>query len=497
MVWSGRFIINLDIVPSSLDVGKADGLCGFFDGVKENDFKRRDSQITDSIYWRSPNNFYDSWRIPTNENLLSQDGSIYNNLESLSTIQFPRCTCTESGHTECSYRTFFFSYSNRGKQYRCNFHLMNTRRRKRDILSKNTFQETLTRSKRAITYVQTEDYAQTVCLQAFNESMEYRICQQYVTDLSNVTLSNCIEDIEMTGDDNLTKIHVEAALEQCTTFVMLNATLQEAAPEVTYTVQNLCPSNCSNHGTCSGGNCTCDTGYGGSDCSFDILAPPAITSVPSAGLCDLSSRDCSEATMFGKYFVENMDSLCYIIVKQVDVNQTTVTEDHRQVPLEERTLFEGFCPHSVNSSGLWITEITFNISNDGLRFTDTYQIYLYQSQCQEFHNESGSVFFALKENFCYIDGICVPSMNKSSINECLMCNATVSRYSWTVYEYCKQGRISADNNSSPSSVQLMTIIAVLCSVGGLAVIVITATVIMKTCKKVKTRNQIFDKKLNN
>ena len=57
----------------------------------------------------------------------------------------------------------------------------------------------------------------------------------------------------MTGDDNLTQIHVEAALQQCSTFVVLNTTLQEAEPEVTYTIENICPNNCSGHGDCNGG----------------------------------------------------------------------------------------------------------------------------------------------------------------------------------------------------------------------------------------------------
>jgi hypothetical protein len=58
----------------------------------------------------------------------------------------------------------------------------------------------------------------------------------------------------MTGDDNLTQIHVEAALQQCSAFVLLNATLQEAEPEVTYTIESICPNNCSSHGTCAGGS---------------------------------------------------------------------------------------------------------------------------------------------------------------------------------------------------------------------------------------------------
>lgn len=84
---------------------------------------------------------------------------------------------------------------------------------------------------------------------------------------------------------------------------------------------------------------------------------------------------------------------------QVDVNQSTVQQEQMQLPLEERTLFEGYCPLPVNRSGTWTTEIKFNISNDGARFTDTYNVFIYQSQCQEYHYESGNVFFTLKVNY--------------------------------------------------------------------------------------------------
>lgn len=57
----------------------------------------------------------------------------------------------------------------------------------------------------------------------------------------------------MTGDNNITAIHVEAALQQCVTFVGLNSTLQNANPTVTTSLQKLCPSNCSGHGVCKEG----------------------------------------------------------------------------------------------------------------------------------------------------------------------------------------------------------------------------------------------------
>lgn len=84
---------------------------------------------------------------------------------------------------------------------------------------------------------------------------------------------------------------------------------------------------------------------------------------------------------------------------QVDVNQSTVKEEQIQLPVEEKTLFEGYCPLLFNISGTWTTEIKFNISNDGFQFTDTYNVIIYQSQCQEYHNQSGEVFFTLKVNY--------------------------------------------------------------------------------------------------
>ncbi|XP_061170731.1 von Willebrand factor D and EGF domain-containing protein-like [Saccostrea echinata] len=62
MDWNGHYNIDLEILPSAMDVGNADGLCGYFDGVRENDFRRRNSTITDNIGLTSPNGFSESWK---------------------------------------------------------------------------------------------------------------------------------------------------------------------------------------------------------------------------------------------------------------------------------------------------------------------------------------------------------------------------------------------------------------------------------------------------
>lgn len=67
--------------------------------------------------------------------------------------------------------------------------------------------------------------------------------------------------------------------------------------------------------------------------------------------------------------------------------------------LEERTLFEGYCSLEYGSGDSWITAFQFNISNDGTQFTDSHTVYIYQSACQTFNNDSGNVYFTLQ--VCY------------------------------------------------------------------------------------------------
>lgn len=66
------------------------------------------------------------------------------------------------------------------------------------------------------------------------------------------------------------------------------------------------------------------------------------------------------------------------------------------VSLEERTLFEGFCSLEYEQVNHWVTEFSFNISNDGSRFTENFYVYTYQSLCQEYRNDTGNITFIFK-----------------------------------------------------------------------------------------------------
>lgn len=65
------------------------------------------------------------------------------------------------------------------------------------------------------------------------------------------------------------------------------------------------------------GQCTCEYGFGGSDCSFDVLSPPTITRLSGDGVCDKSSESCDEITVYGHYFLEDMGTTCHMTRKEV------------------------------------------------------------------------------------------------------------------------------------------------------------------------------------
>lgn len=94
------------------------------------------------------------------------------------------------------------------------------------------------------------------------------------------------------------------------------------------------------------------------------------------------------------YFECPFKSIHFIIQLQED--GTLVSQAYLQNSLQPRTLFEGYCSLSYTAEPSWVTEFTFNVTNDGSRFTDSYNVHTYQSLCQEYQNTSGNVSFAMK-----------------------------------------------------------------------------------------------------
>ncbi|XP_062607869.1 uncharacterized protein LOC134269673, partial [Saccostrea cucullata] len=251
------WFLQTEVYPSVADVGKSSGLCGVLGGGIQNDLTRRDGTVDSPNtfgYYNPPDDFSISWRVSASEDLLSALMD-FKTLSSLSLIKTQLCTCNEEKKTECSYRSYTdCGTTTRGKEYQCLLH-SSSNRRKRHAEYMTSFNpdpmETSTslRVRRQAAY--TDEQVIAICNAEFDNSIPFQTCIEHVADFSNDSIQNCIADVSLTGNPNLTSFHLESALSECQTFINLNNTLQNEKPSITYEILSVCPGNCSDHGDCS------------------------------------------------------------------------------------------------------------------------------------------------------------------------------------------------------------------------------------------------------
>ncbi|XP_064595124.1 von Willebrand factor D and EGF domain-containing protein-like [Liolophura sinensis] len=139
----------------------------------------------------------------------------------------------------------------------------------------------------------------------------------------------CAMDILLTGTTDWTLSSLEIFKDKCISEVRKNTTLWE--PEnneksmLTLVLESSCPGECSFHGDCLKGECQCEAGWIGDDCSIDMSRPPQVLGLPKKGLCDIRNRKCDRTLVYGKRFARSESLTCKF--EQVYVgNGTTVRE---------------------------------------------------------------------------------------------------------------------------------------------------------------------------
>ena len=92
----------------------------------------------------------------------------------------------------------------------------------------------------------------------------------------------------------------------------------EKEPESTITEieKNLCPNDCSGHGQCVNGTCTCDRGYGTEDCSVHLDQVPELLDVECGVLCDLRKSTCDKVAVKSRKLIPEVHERKYTFLSK-------------------------------------------------------------------------------------------------------------------------------------------------------------------------------------
>ncbi|XP_029649426.2 uncharacterized protein LOC115223143 [Octopus sinensis] len=423
--------INIWVHPSPADMEKTEGLCGSFDGNKNNDLLMSNGKI---LFERGkrPDEFSLSWRVkkedtlytgycPLKEPTKTEEGDVY-------------CNCMSLSKTECSSS---MDYQTCGSKPSKKSH-----RKVKDITEKLLKKAKIPKKCISLqqeeefdynsTYVTpeftwpsptkniTETQATAICKITIEGKNSTKNCLQILPNTEfSMSLDSCIEDIQITEDTSWAKEAVQSLQQSCITEVETNVELWDNNTNTNEIMDAICPNDCSGFGKCVKGECQCENKYFGVDCSIQKDAKPTVFSLDPE-VCDERVTDCNEVTIWGENFVETSTLTChYSHLNFVDNGLTIYVKSATYV-----TSDQVICP--IDSLGKY----EISISNDGNRDSNSSLNYIrYDPVCYKCDDQNCSqrADICIINNKCYGDGYLVKATS-------FICNIKQNRSGWSLVE---------------------------------------------------------------
>ncbi|XP_071955890.1 uncharacterized protein [Antedon mediterranea] len=465
LFWS-RYV-SVFMTGSWDDFENIKGLCGNFDNKLHNDGQYGNSSVPDykcvkpedckPAYYNTvdPKNFYNSWRVKNNENIFL--GAL--NVDNPYVIQ-RYCSC-EEGNIKCDHCNGLNANNNNlGCGSDDDEETNGVRRRKREV-------EVNDLDDQAGNYEftpfdgdpdfepqipefptpngLTEEYTTKICTETLLNSTTYEVCLDAINN-GSITIDDiiegCIVDIMVADDESIAKQTVTELQDRCELELTTNPQYWEVSENGTLVpptelLGQLCVNECSDKGECINGTCACIEGFGGSDCSISLAEPPLVFAVLGDGLCDIRSRPCRSAKVYGENFDERGNITCHIQHINVSGIGVTLLQETSIVSGIFRTDQEVKCPlpepavqpGSPGGEGVVASGYLISISNDGeLKSEEMAVLIVYDSVCQVCNASEGECY--LKNNSCNIDGHCYAAFDVNTEDCCQQCLPEDSVDSW-------------------------------------------------------------------
>uniref|UniRef100_A0A2C9L6R6 VWFD domain-containing protein n=1 Tax=Biomphalaria glabrata TaxID=6526 RepID=A0A2C9L6R6_BIOGL len=417
-------VLNIFISATAFDYQQSTGLCGNFDSDETNDLTTSQNIL---LGINKVNEFILSWRVNPKDSYYSgicvQDVVIPK--ESLLS-----CNCEdEATNIICSV--------NEGLQTCQNVQSVFTRDETdiTDILIKSTdssdaciptqdplvFQYDVNYTYSLPTWPTksgiTKQKATEYCTSIVEISQTYQTCKNIIGSLTGTTLysslQNCISDIQIMDDLSFAQSILVDIQVYCLLEIKFNVDLWISVNGTLNLLNNICPNDCNNNGTCVAGTCQCNSNWLGTDCSINKKDPPLLVSIDGGDKCDKRKRDCQKIEIYGMRFVQSDQLVCHI---KYMYNSSGINIEGQYISTEIVV-----CPFEV------VGEFQLTISNDGVSQSNSLNYTTYDSVCQDC---SASPCRG-KENICGINGICYADGYHNPLKPELACLTTYSNTQWT------------------------------------------------------------------
>ncbi|WAR27900.1 VWDE-like protein [Mya arenaria] len=303
--------LNVHITAPEVDFSGTEGLCGFFDGNRDNDLTYPTGKIATFPTNRSQNNnFVESWRIPVGDSFFDKTPAIDPKLNR----DMYYCKCDQKGELNPANgrrrraasttlpddypADYYFDYAFQ-PQLLANFPSVNGKSRAE---------------------------AENACNSAIDNNPTLQQCiAKAGLDFSNEK-DICIEDFKYFDNGELVRSALHTAIYKCIDHVLRNVSLHDTSGNPpAYVTSELCPDyDCNDNGACANGTCICNHGFVGDSCEINSQKAPMLYGVISTSyigksvLCDVTDRECVTSYVHGDNIYDNSRLSCKVRVMQFD-----------------------------------------------------------------------------------------------------------------------------------------------------------------------------------
>ncbi|KAL3846755.1 hypothetical protein ACJMK2_017716 [Sinanodonta woodiana] len=459
--------LNIEIAPSVKDVGKTVGLCGTLNNNQADDFTTPSNTIK-----QDNNEFSNSWKIdrsksflePANQNPENWDETLFlcvcpaaiKSGTTLSTVSGNKRDplCSPSVYQACTKKTAFPVFH--GEEYNDNHcdiiskrSLVSQEKEIQRILSSNRIMDAKTLRMHSLTKRSIQNYtaeeAKSTCESIFNRSCLASSIESLANSTvnKNSALHDCIFDLVTTGDLKLVDVHCSSYIAQTERNIRRDSVLRmNHSQEIASFYARTCINNCSGHGDCINGTCTCHDRYIEQDCSIYIEDPPVVLDTYGGGLCSRNNDTCcGRLPIYGYRLVsgttkQKLETLRVMDNGTTEIVETTVNDlqilnafqAYMDVPCHTNT------KRSTNAgigAVILVHGVRVSLTNDGSMYSSPHYFYTYDSLCQEYQQNIYGYTFHMKSGRCFINGICYSEGEKAPSDSCKQCRPGIDPFSFS------------------------------------------------------------------